>query len=90
MIEKLLLLLVNSVRRLRPYFQSHQIKVKIDHSIRQILQKPELTGRMVAWSIELSEFGLKFKPQGPIKTQCLDDFMVEFPPKLTSSDKGNW
>nr|KYP36894.1 hypothetical protein KK1_041945 [Cajanus cajan]KYP36901.1 hypothetical protein KK1_041952 [Cajanus cajan] len=39
-IEKLALALVTTARRLRPYFQSHQVVVKTDYPIKQILRKP--------------------------------------------------
>lgn len=47
---------------------------------------------MVVWFVELSEFGLKFEPRGPIKAQCLIDFIVELPPSLepNNNDGGNW
>uniref|UniRef100_A0A151UI61 Reverse transcriptase RNase H-like domain-containing protein n=1 Tax=Cajanus cajan TaxID=3821 RepID=A0A151UI61_CAJCA len=61
MIEKLALALVTAAWRLRPYFQSHQVIVKNDYPIKQILQKPELTGRMIAWSMELSEFRIQYE-----------------------------
>ncbi|XP_014496823.1 uncharacterized protein LOC106758406 [Vigna radiata var. radiata] len=35
---------------------------------------------MISWSIELSEFGLCFEPQGSIKGQHLADFAAELPP----------
>nr|KYP73760.1 Retrovirus-related Pol polyprotein from transposon opus [Cajanus cajan] len=57
-IEKLSLALVMAARRLRPYFQSHQMVVKTDYPIKQILRKSELAGRMIAWSVELSEFDI--------------------------------
>nr|KYP65232.1 Retrovirus-related Pol polyprotein from transposon 297 family [Cajanus cajan] len=47
MIEKLALALVTAARRLRPYFQSHQVVVKIDYPIKQILRKLELSERMI-------------------------------------------
>ena len=48
MIKKVALALVTSTRRLRPYFQSHQVVVKMNYPIKQVLRKPELVGRMVA------------------------------------------
>nr|KYP50706.1 Retrotransposable element Tf2 [Cajanus cajan] len=69
MVEKLALALVTAARRLRPYFQSHQVVVKTDYPIKQILRKPELAGRMIAWSIELSEFGIRYESRGPLKAQ---------------------
>nr|KYP61955.1 Pro-Pol polyprotein [Cajanus cajan] len=80
MIEKLALALVTSARGLRPYFQSHQVIVKTDYPIKQILRKPELAGRMIAWSVELSEFGIQYESRGALKAQCLADFVAELTP----------
>jgi len=46
MVEKLALSLVHAARRLRPYFQNHNIIVKTDYPIQKILQKPDLAGQM--------------------------------------------
>lgn len=78
--EKLALALVITARRLQPYFQSHQIVVKSNQPIRQVLLKPDLVGQMVSWSIELSESGIIYEPRGPIKAQVLSDFVVELTP----------
>jgi len=48
LVEKIALTLVHTTRRLRPYFQNHQIIVRIDCPIAKMLSKPELAGRMVA------------------------------------------
>jgi len=32
---------------------------------------------MISWSIELSEFDLAFEARGPIRAQCLADFISE-------------
>ncbi|XP_020231907.1 uncharacterized protein LOC109812370 [Cajanus cajan] len=79
-IEKLVLALVVLSRQLRPYFQSHQIIVKSDYPIKQIFKKPDLAGRMIAWSVELSEYGIKYESRGPLKAQCLADFVAELTP----------
>ncbi|XP_020216716.1 uncharacterized protein LOC109800337 [Cajanus cajan] len=34
----------------------------------------------MAWSVELSQFDIAFKPRGPIKAQCLVDFVNELHP----------
>nr|KYP34257.1 hypothetical protein KK1_044815 [Cajanus cajan] len=80
MIEKLTLALVTAAQHLRPYFQSHQVVVKTNYPIKQILQKPELAGRMITWSVELSEFGIQYESRGPLKAQCLADFVAELTP----------
>jgi len=75
MVEKLALSLVHAARRLRSYFQNHTITVKTDYPIQKILQKPDLAGRMSSWAVELSEFNTRYEPHGPIKAQCLLDFV---------------
>lgn len=54
MIEKVALELVHTTRRLRHYFKSHQIIVKIDCPISNVLRKLKLDGRIIAFSVELS------------------------------------
>jgi len=54
--------------------------VQTDQPIRQILQKSELSGRMIARSIKLSEFGIQYQPQKHIKSQVLSDFYAELSP----------
>ena len=51
-----------------------------EHPIRQVLTKPELFGRIIAWSVEFLEFSLKYKPWGPIKAQVLAYFNVGLSP----------
>jgi len=77
LIEKVVLAVIYTAGRLRPYFQSHPITVKTDYPIEKILLKHELVKRMISWSVELSEFGLKFEPRGPIKAQRLANFVSE-------------
>ena len=77
LIEKIALALLTVARRLRQYFQSHQVIVRTNHPIAKILRKPDLAGRMIAWSVELSEFRLKYEPKGSVKGQHLADFAVE-------------
>ena len=43
------------------------------------MRKPELAGRMVTWSMELSEYGIQYKLRGPIKAQSLADFIIQMP-----------
>ncbi|GKV01720.1 hypothetical protein SLEP1_g14261 [Rubroshorea leprosula] len=53
-VEKAALAVVTSARKLRPYFQSHPIIILTDQPLRQILQKPECSGRLI------NEHALKF------------------------------
>ncbi|KAK3039433.1 hypothetical protein RJ639_029232 [Escallonia herrerae] len=76
-IDKVALALIISVRKLRPYFQSHTIIVLTDQPLGKVLQNPDASGRLVNWSVELGEFDIKYKPRAAIKAQALSDFVVE-------------
>ena len=54
--------------------------------IRQVLQKPDLVGRMVTWSVELSKFDIRYEPRVAIKAQALTDFLVEMMDEVESAD----
>jgi len=77
-IEKLAFALINLARRLRPYFQAHAIRVLTEYPLKKVLQKPDLSGRLVNWTVELGEFDLEFYPRTTIKAQVLADFIAEF------------
>jgi len=77
-IERLALAVVTTARKLCPYFQSHKIIIYTNYPIKQVLGKPDLAGRMVAWSVELSEYDIQFARRNNIKSQVLADFVVEF------------
>ncbi|KAL5732314.1 hypothetical protein ACOSQ2_032006 [Xanthoceras sorbifolium] len=55
-VEKIVLALIISARRHRPYFEAHPITVLTNYPLRQVMQKLEASGRMIKWSVELSEF----------------------------------
>ena len=78
--EKLILALVTTSRKLRPYFQAHTIEVPTEYPMKQILHKSETSGRLIKWAIELSEFNIMYKPRTPVKGKILTDFIMEFTP----------
>lgn len=61
--EKLTFTLVVSTRRLRPYFQAHTIHAFTSQPLRQVLQKPETSGRLIKRPIKLGEFDIHYKPR---------------------------
>lgn len=85
MIEKVALALILITRWMQPYFQNHTITVKTDYPIYKILSKPDLAGHMIGWSVELSEFDIRYELRGAIKSQCLVDFSVELTPQQETS-----
>ena len=65
--EKLILALVTTSRKLRPYFQAHIVEAPTEYPMKQILHKPETSRRLIKWAIELSEFDIKYKPRTTVK-----------------------
>ena len=47
-------------------------------SVNKVLHKPETSGRLMKWAIELSEFDIRYKPKTAIKGQILADYFMEF------------
>nr|XP_016459392.1 PREDICTED: uncharacterized protein LOC107782945 [Nicotiana tabacum] len=68
----------HSSRKLRPYFQCHPISVVTTFPLRSILHKPELSGRLAKWAIELSDHDITYQPRTAIKLQVLADFVADF------------
>ncbi|XP_057723856.1 uncharacterized protein LOC130939798 [Arachis stenosperma] len=89
-LEKLALALLTTSRRLKQYFQGHQIIVRTDQGIRQVLQKPNLAGRMMTWSIELSQYDIRYKARQAIKAQAMADFLVEVTGEPTEETGTRW
>lgn len=75
--EKVILALVTAKRKLRQYFEGHEITLCTNLPIRAILSKPDSSGRMTKWAIELSEFDIKYLPRTARKGQVFADFLVE-------------
>lgn len=78
-IEKLALAQAHTSRRLRPYFQAHTIVVLTNHLLKEGLYKPEVSGRLTKWAIELGQYDIQFQPRTAMKGQVLADFIAETP-----------
>ncbi|XP_022041369.1 uncharacterized protein LOC110943947 [Helianthus annuus] len=78
-LEKVALALIFASRRLRRYFQGHKITLMTDKPLQKVLKRPELSGRLAKWAVELGEHSLEFKPRTAIKGQILADFLAKVP-----------
>ncbi|KAK1415619.1 hypothetical protein QVD17_31402 [Tagetes erecta] len=79
--EKLVLALVHTSKRLRRYFQAHHIRVLTNQPIKSVLEKPENSGRLAKWAVGLGEHNIEYSPRKAIKAQILADFLSEIPEK---------
>lgn len=84
--EKMAYCLLIAARKLQPYFQAHPIRVLTDQPLRKILHRPKTSGRLLKWSIELSQYEITYHPKVAIKGQVLADFISEFTPPLEGED----
>ncbi|KAK1406979.1 hypothetical protein QVD17_38589 [Tagetes erecta] len=76
-IERLALALIYASRRLRRYFDDHPIQVVTEQPLQQVLKKPEVSGRLAKWAIELGTYRVTYKPRTAIKGQIIADFLTE-------------
>ncbi|XP_071717835.1 uncharacterized protein [Rutidosis leptorrhynchoides] len=76
-IEKLVYALVITARRLRRYFQAHPLTVITDQPIRQLLYKPEISGRLTKCTIELGEHVITYCARSAIKRQVMVDYLAK-------------
>ncbi|XP_074577531.1 uncharacterized protein LOC141833939 [Curcuma longa] len=76
-LEKLAWTVVLSTRRLRPYFLSHPVTVLTNSNLGKVLTQPEFSGRLAKWTMELSQYDIRYQPRVAIKAQALADFLAE-------------
>ncbi|KAK4382052.1 hypothetical protein Sango_2910900 [Sesamum angolense] len=76
-IERMALALVTTIRKLHPYFFFYPIGVRTNTPLKQVLGKLEVSGRLVKWAIELSEYDISYLPRTTIKAQTLANFISE-------------
>src|SRR4051812_41888608 len=76
--QKLLFGLLMASRKLRHYFQAHEITVVTRFPLQRILHNPDAMGRIVEWALELSSFGLKFESTLTIQSRVLAEFIAEW------------
>ena len=75
--ERIALALRMAAKKLCPYFQAHTIIVLTSYPIKAILHKPDASGWLLKWVVELSEFGIEYRLRSSIKGQVLANFIVE-------------
>ncbi|KAF8093777.1 hypothetical protein N665_0378s0007 [Sinapis alba] len=81
-LEKMVLAMITSARKLRPYFKSHSIIILTNLPLRTIMQNANHSGRLSKWAVKLSEYDVTFQNRPAAKSQVLADFLIELTPDL--------
>lgn len=76
-LEKNIFTIIILARKLKLYFQAHSITVLTNVPLRQVMDKPDLTGRMTKWVLELSEYEIDFQSRCSLQAEALANFIVE-------------
>jgi hypothetical protein len=76
--EKMAYAVVMAKRKLRHYFQSHNVSVPTAFPLRDMFENKESTGRMGKWASELVEHVISFVVHSAIKSQVLADFVADW------------
>jgi hypothetical protein len=84
-IEKIAYVILISSRKLKHYFQAHEIIVPSSQPLEDIFSNKEAFERIGKWEIELSQFDLNYVPRTAIKSQALADFMADWTPSVRQS-----
>lgn len=75
--EKIVFALVMASRKLKLYFQAHQIKAFMGKLLQKLIESINHFNRMTAWADQLATFGLEYEPRRDIKAQALVDLITE-------------
>ena len=89
-LERAALALRGAAQKLRPYFQAHLVVVLTDLPLRGTIHRPDMSGRMAHWAMELSEYNIQYKLRLSKKGQVLADFIAEIPQLDTCPDETGW
>ncbi|XP_050238177.1 uncharacterized protein LOC126687665 [Mercurialis annua] len=55
----------------------HNVVVRTNQPLRKAIQRLETSGRLVHWSIQLSEHDIRYEPRPTLKAQALADFVAK-------------
>ena len=77
-VQKLLYALLITSRKLRHYFDEHNVTVVSDFPLGDVLCNWDAIGRISKWSVELGAQNIEFISHKAIKYQVLVDFIAEW------------
>lgn len=82
------LLVAEDEKRQKQVFYFSRTLQGAEYPLLQTLHKPDMSGRLTKWAIELSGYDIKFVPAKAIlKEQVLADFIAELSPEQKTKEK---
>jgi hypothetical protein len=79
-IKKIAYVVLISSRKLKHYFQAHEITLPSSQPFRDIFKNKEASGRIEEWATKLSQFEISYVSRTAIKSQALADFIADWTP----------
>lgn len=73
-VEKVALTMVITERKMRPYYMSYPIRLLTNNSFKRIMTHPDISERLVKWTMELRENDIQYQLRTTIKAHALSDF----------------
>ncbi|KAL0455884.1 UNVERIFIED_CONTAM: Retrovirus-related Pol polyprotein from transposon gypsy [Sesamum latifolium] len=70
--------------------QSPRTLKEVQKLMGHIMTRPDASGRLVKWAVELGEYDVEYQSRTAIKAQVLADFVVEFAGEQVQEEKGGW
>lgn len=67
-------------------FPSPPCTVLTNFPLRQVFHKSEMSGRLMKWALELSEYDNGFKPRATLKGHTAADFIVKLTLYMQGTD----
>ena len=77
-LEKTILAVVHTSRKLSHYFQAHTVVVLTQLPLKSLFRTVDYTGRIALWNTILGAFDIKYMPRTSIKDQVLADLVAKF------------
>jgi ribonuclease HI len=77
-LQKISYEVVMASRKLCHYFEAFKVRVTSDRGLGELFRNPEASVRITKWAAELSGYHITFEPRTAIKSQVLEDFIVDW------------
>lgn len=66
--DQIVYVVLMASRKLRHYFEAHEVRVLAEQSLRDLFNNPEASAWIGKWSTELSEYNISFESRNAIKS----------------------